>query len=184
MINNKISVLLEEHRALRNEIEQHRVSMRYMTIFNITASGTIFSFVFSNTELSPLLLVVPILSATLGYIFFFHSKRLSRLGLYIRDVLAPKVRLLQNDDSLLEWEHHIREEEKKNKFYKYFSLDGIRIATFLITSVTALAVALPTDNLPLWIIGLLLTIFLLSLAWIERKTWLGEDEKQGKGSNA
>ena len=179
-MDDKISVLLEEHRALRNEIEQHHVSMRYMTLFNLTASGAIFSYVWldiGNSSLNSILLVVPILSAILGSIFFFHSKRMSQLGLYIRDVIAPKVRQLQKDDSLLQWEKYVREKETKNKFYKLISLDLIRIFTFFATSVIALLFSFSVDNFLLWLLGLLLTIMLVFLAYYERKAWLGEDEE-------
>ncbi|MFC1893912.1 hypothetical protein ACFLYR_07850 [Chloroflexota bacterium] len=64
--NNKevVQCWLEEHRSLRSEIEQHHISMRYIFIFNLTASGTLFSFVLSNvTEFKSLILIIPILSS-------------------------------------------------------------------------------------------------------------------------
>jgi hypothetical protein len=176
----KVQTWLEEHRALRNEIEQHHVSMRHMTIFNITASGTIFSLVFLNNELVPLLLLIPVLSSILGFIFFFHSKRMSQLGHYIQKVIAPNIRKLLNNDSLLAWEDNIREQESKG-YSKSFSLDGVRLLTFLLTSLLALSGAVSINLylqfLPTWLIGLALTVVLIILTIIERKLWFGTQKE-------
>jgi hypothetical protein len=170
---------LEEHRALRNEIEQHHVSMRYMTIFNITASGTIFSFIFSNiVTFGSLVLVVPILSSILGLIFFFHSKRVSQLGHYIRDETAPKIRRLLNDNSLLRWENYIRDQENKG-YLRYFSLEGIRLASFIFLSFTGLSIALIRgEYLSIWVIGLVLTLVLVIFSFIERQLWFSTQKEQ------
>ena len=167
---------LEEHRALRNEIEQHHVSMRYMFIFNMTATGAIFSFILSNATLVPLMLIIPILSSILGIILFFHSKRMSQLGHYIQKVITPNTRKILNNDSLLGWEDNIREQESKG-YSKIFSLDGVRLLTFILISVGALTSAvsmkLYLQFLPTLLIGVAFTVVLIILYPIERRLWLG-----------
>jgi len=172
----EVQCWLEEHRALRNEIEQHHVSMRYMFIFNMTATGAIFSFIFSDDTLGPLMLIIPILSPILGIIFFFHSKRMSQLGHYIQNVIASNTRKILNSDLLLGWEDTIREQEGKG-YSKIFSLDGVRLLTFILTSSLAIGSAFPMKlYLQFWptlLIGVVLTVVLILLSTVERRLWFG-----------
>jgi len=166
-----IQTCLEEHRALRNEIEQNNVSMRYIFIFNMTASGTIYSFVLSNIDsLKDLLLIIPILSSILGIIFFSHSLKISLLGHYIRDKISPKIKLLTNDSSVLDWEYYIRQEDRRQRLFKWFSLDLVWLSVFLLISGISLVSALVSGLCVsvIWIIGLVLTIAVSIMMVIDR----------------
>ncbi len=170
---------LEEHRALRNEIDQQHVSMRYTFIFNITAIGTISSFVLSDIEKHGLLLlIIPIFSSIIGIIFYFHERRMSQLGHYIQSVITPNLRSLTGNSKIIGWESYVREEEEKGgRVMKWPSHGGVSFLTFILPSLLALAFAANNAFVSgygwciLWCFGLLLTILLIFLTVKERKFW-------------
>jgi len=174
---------LEEYRTLSNGIEGHFTSMLHLVILNITALGTIGGLVLSNPE-SPervwLALIIPILSPFIGFLVYFHSRRMSQLGHYINKKIAPRLRTLTETSEVIGWESHIRaEERKKNKFFRLFSISGINLLTSsLISFVTLGFTAQQTFEtrfgwhiILLWSLGLVLTIMLVLAFVAERKFW-------------
>ena len=165
-------IYLEELRTLSDEIKQHETSIRNFFIFNLTASGALFGFAFSKSDLISIILFVPILSSILGIISSLHIKRKYQLAHYIRDNLTPRIRLISNDDSVLRWKDDIREQERKDNS-KHFTLDSIRLGTLLATSVIGLiassAIWLSSFSILdflVWLMGLVLTlVFFYLFAW-------------------
>ena len=177
---------LEEHRVLKTEIELHFTTMRYLVIFNITALGTITGLILSDMESNMwLALIVPVLSAFTGFLVYFYSKQISRLGHYIRKIIAPNLQDLAKDNKVIGWESHTREEDRKrNAFLRWFSISGMSLITFILTSTLALIFTAKQTFLEgvawqiiLWITGLILTILLIPAFYDERKFWRGEETK-------
>jgi len=180
---------LEEHRALRAVIELHFTTMRYLVIFNIAALGTISGLILTDMENNMwLALIVPILSAFIGFLVYFYSKQISRLGHYIRDTIAKRLHDLVEDEEVIGWESHTREEEKeRNKLLQWFSISGMSLLTFILTSTFALIFTAKQTFLEgavwqiiLWITGLILTILLIPAFISERKFWFGEETRTNK----
>jgi hypothetical protein len=179
-----IQCWLEEHRALRAVIEIHFTTMRYLVIFNITALGTIGGLILSDIENNIwLALIIPILSPFIGFLVFFYSRQITQLGHYIREKIAPRLQTLVKDKEVIGWESYVRsEEEKVNKFVRWFSISGMSILTFTLPSVFVLIFTAKQTfsdgtswQISLWLIGLLLTIVLVLVFIIERELWFGKE---------
>src|SRR3972149_1466310 len=192
---------LEEYRSLRVVIESHFTSVRYLVIFNLTALGTIGGLVLSNTVANMwVALIIPILSPFIGFLVYFHGTRMSQIEYYIKEKIVSGVKDLIEDDKtngnenegaenknpevedygVLGWESYIRDVEKSgSKFFRWFSVSGMSILTFTLTSLFVLiftakqTLTSPTGwQVWLWIIGLLLTLILIAAFIIERDYWL------------
>jgi hypothetical protein len=173
---------LEEYRSLRREIELLLTSMRYMVMLNITALGTIASFALPNAEeYGLLLLIIPILSAAIGITVYFHSRRITQLGDYIEYKIARNIRKITGDKKVLGWEHYLRiEETKRGRFFRWFSIPGTMLLTFIFPAILALiyvakqSFAAGVGWFILWLVGLALTILLI-LGFVEgRRLWFGK----------
>jgi hypothetical protein len=171
--NEVIQCYLEEHRTLRNEESQHRTFMHYLTLFNLTASASIFVYAFSNLcKNGSLLFIIPILSSILCFIFLYHNIRTYRIRHYIRHVLAPKLKLLIKNTPVLKWEEYNKRKDKKCFLIKWLSGDNTRPVIYVIINTLILSAAPTSLGIgisPNWWVGLGLTIFLLILLYLTDK---------------
>jgi hypothetical protein len=181
-----IQCWLEEHRTLRSVIDSHLITMRYLVIFNITSLGTIGGFILTDMERNMwLALIIPIMSPFIGFLVYFYSKQISQLGHYIREIIAPRLQELVEDEKVIGWESHTREKEKeRNKFLQWFSISGMSILTFTLTSVFVLIFTAKRTfiegtgwQISLWSIGLVFTIILIWAYINERKYWFSNTKE-------
>ena len=185
----EVQCWLDEYKTLRSEIELHLTSMRHLVIFYLAALGTIGGLVLSHPENVWLALIIPILSPFIGFLVYFHSRRMSQLGHYINKKIAPRLRSLTRASEVVGWESHIRAEERgENRFLRLFSISGINLLIFCpLSFLTLVLIAKQTCEAGvllhtiLWWVGLVLTTILVPAFIKERKAWFGE--KTGKGKN-
>lgn len=97
-------VLLAEYESLKHE--QHarivfRDRLPYATLASL--AGTI-AVTAGGSGRGGLLLVLPATCIVLGWIYLVNDEKVSSLGRYLRDELAPQIALLVDNDRVLGWE--------------------------------------------------------------------------------
>jgi hypothetical protein len=119
------SVVLEEFRALRQEIGSRSGIQHQLVALNMTVLATIGGFVISENANPILVLVIPILSPALGIFWHDHSRNIEKIGFYIMRELKPLVSAtLGGDTRPLSYEERMRKYErmKRPRFPLSFSL--------------------------------------------------------------
>ena len=190
MRQSAIECYLEEHRALRKEITSQQETMRNFTIVYVTALASIASVALSISDKSEILLVIPFLSLLMGLVVFFHSRRVSQIGVYMRDELRPRLVAITADQSVMGWEKFVRdEEERRGRIRKWFSITGLHLVTFFLPSLLALIFSSPEvlsfkSNwlAAIWFLGAAFTIILIFIFVSERNYWFGFKETKGPKS--
>ncbi|PYV69821.1 MAG: hypothetical protein DMG96_33005 [Acidobacteria bacterium] len=94
-----VQVHLSEYSALRQEILEMIKWRERLVFLSLGISGALFSFAFSADRAVPgplmsrrmALYVVPPLAGAIGGLWMVNARRIYRISVYIRDVLAPKL---------------------------------------------------------------------------------------------
>jgi hypothetical protein len=105
---------LAEFSALRQEIGARSGVQHQLMALNITALTAIGGFVISDQASPLLLLMLPIVSPALGFLWHDHDRNIQNIGTYIRDEVKPiLVKTSGADDRLLSYEERIDEYERR-----------------------------------------------------------------------
>ena len=78
---------LAEYAARYSEIAQRSTFQQALLALNLTSAGTIVGFVLANHAPKALLLIVPVVSSTLGLIWLDHHRNIQLAGQYIKEKL-------------------------------------------------------------------------------------------------
>jgi hypothetical protein len=84
-----LTAALAEFNALRQEIMQHIGAQDRLVQLNLTALATIAGLTIAQKATVALLLVVPFLSAALGFAWLHHLRQVALIGRYIHKELWP-----------------------------------------------------------------------------------------------
>lgn len=172
-------------------VQSHLSSMCTYVVINLTAFGTILGVSigvqredsFQGFFRTPqMLLILPIFSFLIGSLIYFHSKRISQVGLYVRNNLEPRLRTavgVNGEEKVLSWESYVRETEARRRgVIRWLSLSGLSILTCVgtcLVSLVAFALAIPSPWQPLetllFFVGLGLLSWLILLVVLERRSW-------------
>lgn len=184
-------VHLEEFQALRREIESHFSSMRFFTALNLTVFAAVLGArtvgqgpLSQPTLTSPhLLLVMPVLSFLVGLLIYHHCDTMSQIGTYVSERLSPALKSLLGGGDLLGWESYVRELERAKGFLGALSMTGVSLLTCFVTIIISLllfsaSVGVSLEEIEwkstiIWSAEALLSLALLTLAFFERRSWLG-----------
>jgi hypothetical protein len=87
----QVDTLLEEFKALRNEIDQRSDAQLRLIQLNITAIGIILGAFFTPVlENDPrILFLIPVVSPILGLLWLDHATAIRHLGMFIQNKLKP-----------------------------------------------------------------------------------------------
>src|ERR1700693_652575 len=84
-----LTATLAEFNALRQEIMQRVGAQDRLVQLNLTALATIAGLIIAQKATTALLLVVPFLSAALGFAWLHHLRQVALIGRYIHKELWP-----------------------------------------------------------------------------------------------
>lgn len=102
-----IQVALMEFQKLRDEITSRSNNQATLISLTITASGLVVGFSISESNTELLLLILPILAPALGLLFVDHALTILRLGKHIDLKIAPVLRDLTGQATLMKHEEDI-----------------------------------------------------------------------------
>ncbi len=102
-------IWLTEFKALRNEIEYRTKAQYTLLTINIIGLSSIFSIAHSRYLYSfDLLMIIPWFSSIIGLLFLEHDFSIARIGCYITNIIAPKLKEICGDNDVLSWEIWVR----------------------------------------------------------------------------
>jgi 8-oxo-dGTP diphosphatase len=151
--------VLNEYRALRDEILKRTELRTQVLTFTLIIAGTFFSIGAQKLVEPVVLLIYPILATFLAAIWAQLDNRIGEIGEYIRNTIELKV-------PGIGWENFIRTEYSKSKYLTQrklasVSAGGIFIFTQLLSIVIAFYMKLSFS--PIEIILFAINVFLISL---------------------
>jgi len=140
-MNDNLSIILLEYEKLKEE-QISRISTRDSLIYiTLGIFGAIFSFSVLNNQYLYSLLIIPVVSFVLGWVYITNDEKISNIGKYIREDLfkaikeeAPNIK----DDYLLHWEIKHRSDELRifRKITQFF----VDLTTFSASSFASIAI--------------------------------------------
>jgi hypothetical protein len=151
---------LAEFVALRGEIAQRSGFQQALIVLNLATVGSIVGVVVSHTQLKVLLLVVPVVSPTLGLLWLDHHRNIRRISDYLASLWAGS------------WERHIRESPPLRMWEIIYW--GAMFLVFFAVSAVSLALAPPGSHAPvgvwaLWLAGgTLSALYVLAFVGVKR----------------
>ena len=184
--------LLAEFEGLRNEILNFQRMQHNLIWINISIIGTLLAiyFAYQSDETDMILLVVPIVSSLLGVCWVAQGRRISQIGHYIKNNIAPALQALCHDKKIMGWENEIREGIETDFFIYVRDLLLLRVprATgggliFVVSSVMGIVItaislgrALITWNewqiASVWWVGLILTLWFIISGYKLGQYWI------------
>jgi hypothetical protein len=175
----RVQVMLDEFKALRDEINDRATHCHTVININVVASGSVAAFALEDPSRLALLLLLPVLGPVLGLLWLDHSYAIRGIGDYINGYLRPEINeLAAGDGRLLGWETFLDMHEKEHKLLRFLPL-GLPIS-LIFAGVPALALGVAVsavetvEGWALWGLGLAL-IFSFLTVWIRFLTipWVG-----------
>lgn len=148
-----VEVRLAEFASLRQETNQRSSFQHALMALNLTVVGTIFGLVLDSHAERELLLVIPVVSPTLGLLWLDHHHNIARIARYVRSELwiwTPS------------WETWIRRPSYEHRrWWHHIFWNAIRLL-FWGAPLAILAAGVPVRHRSLgawviWAIGLVLT---------------------------
>ncbi len=164
-----LKVVMDEFKALRDEINQRATYCHTLININIVASTALVGVVLSYPNRVELLLILPILSPILGLLWIDHSYAIRNIGDYINEKLQPAVvDALKGGNDLLRWEGYLDEHERtQKKLLRVLPLGIPILVVFGAVPLLALIQSIRRIEFQvsavLWVSGLLLTVAFLWL---------------------
>jgi hypothetical protein len=139
---------LAEFVALKGEISQRSGFQQALIVLNLATVGSIVGFVVSHHATQVLLLVIALVSPTLGLLWLDHHRNIRRISAYIAGLWEPS------------WERHIRDCPPPPVWAMIYW--GAMFLVFFAVSVATLVLAWPGDRgaagvWVLWAVGVILT---------------------------
>jgi hypothetical protein len=154
---------LSEFSALRNEIGSRSTAQHTLINLSITAIGAVVGFALAQKGNLSLLLLLPILSPSLGMLYLDHAINIMNIGNYIDTQLKPILRLMR-------YEEVVRSFEQRRLLRVLYGIPifiifaGMSIGSLTVT-FPILQEAMQTGMWMLWSIGLILVLVYLSF-WL------------------
>ncbi len=133
-----IQVVLSEFTALRKEISDRSNGAWLLMNLNITATATVAGFVLSDKADPLLLLLLPILSPSLGMLYIDHAYNIINIGNYINDELKPILNGMAQASGLLGYEERVDQYERR-KLLRFLPLGLPMMIVFSVAPLAALA---------------------------------------------
>src|SRR5437588_10652474 len=87
-----VQVALVEFTKMRDEITARSTMQWTIVGLNVTGSGVVAGFALADSSSRMLLLLLPLLSPSLGMLWIDHALNILRIGHYIESVIAPVLR--------------------------------------------------------------------------------------------
>jgi hypothetical protein len=155
-----IQVALAEFGKLRDEIGGRSTAAWTLVGLSITSSATLAGFVLAQKADPRLLLVLPLLTPSLGLLFMDHATNIGRIGDYINTVLKPVVREAACDRRLLSYEEWVDAYEA-NTLERLLPFGIPLVLAFTMVPVGALVYLAPRIyeawSWILWVLGAIVT---------------------------
>jgi hypothetical protein len=176
--DNRVDFLIAEFGQLRNEILARSSAQQSLLRLNITSTAIISALVLDSSASSLLLLMIPLLSCSLGFLYIDHAYTIRGIGRYINSHLRPLAVELASSERILFWEQH------RIKFDRPYStriiwalptmfvFEGSAAAALTLTIVPATAAKQDVWPIAFWFIGATLSAVLF-LVWVFI-FWLGD----------
>jgi hypothetical protein len=164
-----LTVALAEFSALRDEISNRNNSAFTMINLNITATATVAGFVLSNNADPLILLLLPILSPSLGLLYIDHVINILNIGDYINKEIKPLIAATVNCDGVLNYETRVDQYET-NKFMRFLPV-GLPL-TIMFSAIPLVALIFVRTYLNqywswlLWLLGLFMVVSFV-LLWLD-----------------
>jgi hypothetical protein len=156
-----VQVALMEFQKLRDEIASRSGIQWALVGLTITGSGLVAGFSISNTDADLLLLLLPILAPALGLLFVDHALTILRIGEHIDSQIAPLVRGLAGQGSLMKHEEQVYK-SKRQVLWDIIPFGLAVLLLFNVIPIIALYVTFPSLNAQWtylsWYAGMALTI--------------------------
>jgi hypothetical protein len=108
-----IQVTLAEFNKLRDEISGRSTSLWTLLSLNATVSSAVAGFVLGKQANPMLLLLLPLLTPSLGLLVIDHATNIGNIGHYINTVLKPLLQNAAGESRLLCYEEWVDRYEKK-----------------------------------------------------------------------
>jgi hypothetical protein len=164
----RIQIILAEFSALRKEIADRSAAAQTLLGLNATVTAAVAGFVLSNKADPRLLLLIPILSPSLGMLFVDHVYNVINIGTYIKEVLAPQLNESTGSTGLLGYEERIDQYERR-KLLRFLPVGVPLTLLFTLAPAGALIFSVPAMKRAwewaMWSLGALLTLVYVGL-WV------------------
>jgi len=136
-----LDIYLREFEGLREEINSrigYRDNLIYVTLASI---GGLITYTFSQEKNNYGLLILPLVTFILGWMYVLNDEKISAIGYYFKGKLSNKIKLLLeifNHDCIFEWEEFLRSKERK-RLHKGFQI-FVNQLTFVFSGLVSLIV--------------------------------------------
>jgi hypothetical protein len=141
---------LSEFSALRSEIGSRSTAQHTLINLSITAIGAVVGFALAQKGDLWLLLLLPILSPSLGMLYLDHAINIMNIGNYINNQLKPTLRLMR-------YEEVVRSHERRRLLRVlpyglpiFIIFAGVPIGSLIVT----LSVLLKEPETEMWMLGM------------------------------
>jgi hypothetical protein len=165
---NLFTALMQEFNSLRAEILARSNAQHTLLNLNVTILGTLIGFAIAGREGGAplLLLLVPLVSNSIGFLYLDHHTAIQRAGVYIDERIRPVLQELASSKKAMSWEtffneHFWRRRTSKVVFWAPLSIlfiaapIGATVYTFPLLSFNVTLTAV-------WVFGVLTEIGLFT----------------------
>jgi hypothetical protein len=106
-----------EYTILYAERDNRTSIQTNLALASLTATGIILGVALTN--ITPVILVIPVLTGCLGLLWLDHAAKIDRIGSYVRENLSRTIRTLSDvppsNKTILEWETHQNDQDQSKK---------------------------------------------------------------------
>lgn len=161
------AALAAQFEALRAEIAARSVAQSNAMQLAVTAFGALAGLRFSQYGDARLLLVIPIVAAVLGLVWFDHAANIFNLGDFIKDRIVPAWKRAAKLADLPDYEQFIRGYERNRMvILRSFGLPPFLVFVFLPAAALVLAFDTPRWDWAFWsLVGLDLVLLAIVIAY-------------------
>jgi hypothetical protein len=175
-LDRALTTVLSEFTALKNEVNNRTTAQGNLATISITITGLALGI--GLTRVSPVILVVPLISACLGLLWIDHAVQIDKIGSYIQRDLHAEIVIITKRTTLLNWEAKAAE-TKNERAPRYGRLDFAVLVNFLAPGLGTLLLVLYLlqhgeikSNLLLWACFCLATLVQALFAWLWIRTMI------------
>ena len=178
MTDHRLNTLLHEFNAIRAEILARSNAQHTLLNMNVTILGTIVGFAIagSGRQSGLLLLLVPLVSNSIGFLYLDHHTAIQRAGVYIDSEIRPALQEVDESKQVLSWEDFFNTGFWRHGMSKVVFWSPLSIL-FLAAPIGATAYTLPllksnTALILVWALGVLTEIALIVTSTVMfRQKW-------------
>jgi hypothetical protein len=159
-----IDVLLTEYEQLKKE-QNYRLRTRdYLPVAVLASSGAIVAAMFNFSNRVDLLLLIPVITVILGWIYLTNDEKISSIGKYIRTSISSRISSLLSEPGIFGWENFHRSDSRR--FLRKVSQFVIDIFSFGVLPTSALVAFWLTDTYSILLLFVSLFELLLVMSLI------------------